>query len=75
VKVRIGSMGDFFGTIESTPSGLKFDGDQARIQEFVDLITMGGDPKDAPGGYDGFLRYLASPSVNNGYNNVTEVPE
>ncbi len=34
---------------------------------------MGDDPADAPGGLEGFLRYLASPSVNNGYNNVEEV--
>src|SRR5258707_11654474 len=74
-KVRVGWQGVPYGTIEATPDGLKLEGDKRQLADFLDAVTMGDDPADAPGGLEGFLRYLASPSVHNGYNTVSEVRE
>ena len=73
MKVQVGRQGEPYGTIEATSQGLKLEGDQQRLEEFIEAVTMGDDPGDAPGGLVGFLRYLTSPSVNNGYNTVSEV--
>lgn len=72
MKVRVGYQSDAYGTIESTPDGLKLDGDQERLRHAVDIIADEGDPKDAPGGLDGFLRYMLR-ALNNGYWWTTEV--
>lgn len=78
MRVRFGYKGETYGTIEATPTGLTYDGDEAKLRRLVAIVRGDDDrpagmpgephptPEDFPGGPVAFLRWMAR-QTNNGY--------
>jgi hypothetical protein len=76
--LRFGYRDETYGTIEATPDGLKYDGDEAKLRRLVAIVRHDDDeppgalqppaptPEDFPGGPVAFLRWMAR-QTNNGY--------
>lgn len=66
MKLKIGHLNTTYGTIEDTPDGLKYSGDEQKLRDLVTAVVSPEKPENAPGGLPGFMHWFAR-QVNNGY--------